>query len=440
MAPQRCCHLKDFVVRISEFNNYERKEMRMTISRRQIARLTGAAGLATILPGLQARADAPAEVVFGLITPLTGAWAKSGDLSRKGAEMAVDDINKAGGIKALGGAKVRLVVGDCGDSPEKAKNAAQRMLAQEPNLVGGAGAYVSSFTLAVTEVTERAGVPWFTLSYADAITNRGFHYVYQTSPTAEVQAAEALPTLMALARATTGKEPTRLGIVMDNTASPVNFTRGLRAGGAEKLGMQIVVDETFTPPLSDAGPVMQRVRSAKPDMLLLLPTSVPDIKLTLEKMNEIGLGKGRLPAINNGGPMGSPDLLRVVGKDMLEGVMFITATWGVKGMEPLIAEFKARTGEPWITQDSLSNYAHMHILKQAVEAAGSVDREKVNAAIRAMDDSGGASQYFPGGKIQFDDRGRRVGASLVIAQWQNGVPVTVFPTDRAVAKPIWPVR
>jgi len=407
------------------------------LTRRTLGRLAGLSGLAA-LPRV-ARAQ-PKEVVFGLIAPLTGAWAKSGDLCRKGAEMAVDDINKAGGIKALGGAKVRLAVGDCGDSPEKSKNAAERLLSAEPGLVGGAGAYVSSFTLAVTEVTERAGLPWLTLSYADAITNRGFHYVYQSSPSAEQQAAAALPTLLELAKATTGKEPKKLGIVMDNTASPVNFTRGLRDGGAAKLGMTIAVDETFTPPLSDAGPVMQRVRSARPDLLLLLPTSVPDIKLTLEKMNEIGLGKGRLPAVNNGGPMGNPDLLRVVGKDILEGVMFITATWGLKGMEDLTTAFKARTGEPWITQDSLSNYAHMMILRDAVEACGVADRGKVNDAIKAMDSTSGAAPLFPGGRIQFDARGRRAGASLVIVQWQGGVPVTIFPRDRAMAEPVWPTR
>ncbi len=408
----------------------------MSITRRNLTKLAAAS---TVVASSSARAQQPAEVVFGLISPLSGPWAKSGDLSRKGAEMAVADINKAGGIKALGGAKVRLAVGDCGDSPEKSKNAAQRLLADEPNLVGGAGAYVSSFTLAVTEVTERAGVPWFTLSYSDAITSRGFHYVYQTSPTADAQAKAALPTLLALAKAATGRDAKKLGIVMDNTASPVSFTKGLRAGGAEALGMQIVVDETFTPPLSDAGPVMQRVRAARPDVLLLLPTAVPDIKLTLEKMNEIGLGHGKLPAINNGGPMGSPDLLRVVGPDMLEGVMFITATWGLKGMEALTEEFRRRTGEPWITQDSLSNYAHMWILKAAVEAAGSTDREKVNAAIKVMDDPE-IAKFFPGGRVKFDEQGHRVGASLVIAQWQNGVPVTVFPIDRAVAQPIWPGR
>jgi branched-chain amino acid transport system substrate-binding protein len=65
--------------------------------------------------------------------------------------------------------------------------------------------------------------------------------------------------------------------------------------------------------------------------------------------------------------------------------MFITANWGSKGMEDVISDYKKRTGDPWITQDSLSNYGHMLILKEAVERAGSTDREKVNAAIRSMD-------------------------------------------------------
>jgi substrate-binding family protein/branched-subunit amino acid transport system permease len=139
-----------------------------------------------------------------------------------------------------------------------------------------------------------------------------------------------------------------------------------------QLVLTLGVDETFTPPLSDAGPMMQKVRTA-------------DIKLTLEKLTEIGLPRSRLPVINNGSPTGSPDLLRIVGKDTLEGAMFITANWGSKAMEDVISDYKKRTGDPWITQDSLSNYGHMLILKEAVERAGATDREKVNAAIRSMD-------------------------------------------------------
>ena len=100
--------------------------------------------------------------------------------------MAVDHINAQGGVKALGGAKLKLVVLDSGDTTEKAKSAAQRMVAQEPDLVAASAAYLSSFTLAVTEVTERANLPVLTLSYSDLITDRGFKYVFQTSATAGI--------------------------------------------------------------------------------------------------------------------------------------------------------------------------------------------------------------------------------------------------------------
>src|SRR5436853_1894797 len=80
-------------------------------------------------PGLgivSARAQAK-SVKMAMIAPLSGPWARQGQLLRQGAEMAIDEINQKGGIEKLGGAKFELVVGDAGDSTEKAKNAAQRL-------------------------------------------------------------------------------------------------------------------------------------------------------------------------------------------------------------------------------------------------------------------------------------------------------------------------
>ncbi len=136
----------------------------------------------------RARAQAPSEVKIAMLVPLSGPWARSGILEKLGAEMAIDDVNAAGGIKSMGGAKLRLMQFDTQDSAEKSKDSAQRMLSQEPDLVGGFGCWLSSFTLAVTEVTERAELPWLTLSYSDLITGRGYKYVFQTAPTADAQA------------------------------------------------------------------------------------------------------------------------------------------------------------------------------------------------------------------------------------------------------------
>ncbi len=393
-------------------------------------------GLVTTLGGTLAQAQTK-EVKIALIAPLSGPWARQGQLMRMGADMAIDEINQSGGIKALGGAKMVLVVADAGDSTEKAKNAAQRLLAQNPELVGGTGAWLSSFTLAVTEVTERAELPWLTLSYSDLITNRGFKYIFQTSPTADRQAAETVPAVLDLAQAAIGKRPKTVGILMDNTASPVSFAKPLREGGLEKLGLKLVVDQIFTPPLSDATPLIDKVRSARPDFLLLPISSMPDNKLVLEKLDEFGLSKGRIPVVGNGAPFGSPELKKVVGPELLEGLLFSVADWGLKGQEDIIARFEKRTGEPWITQDSITAYGDMWIFKEALERAGAAERVKVAEAIRNMDlKDGPAAASFPG-PIRFDEKGRRVDVPLIFAQWQKGVPLTVYPTDRALAKPYW---
>src|SRR5207248_2523656 len=304
-------------------------------------------------PGLRiAPAWAQAKSVkMAMIAPLSGPWARQGQLLRQGAEMAIDEINQKGGIEKLGGAKFELVVADAGDNTEKAKNAAQRLLSDQPDLIGGFGAWLSSFTLAITEVTERAQLPWLTLSYSDAITNRGFKFIFQTSPTADWQAAETLPTAIKLAEAATGKRPKTVG---------------------------------------------------------------------------------------NGAPFGSPELLKTIGPELLEGLLFSVANWPLKGQEEFIERFKKRTGEPFATQDALCGYGHTWILKEALENAGAPDKLKVADAIRKMNlTTGPAALSFPG-PIRFDERGRRQDVPMIFAQWQKGVPVAVYPEDRALAKPFWP--
>jgi len=154
----------------------------------------------------------------------------------------------------------------------------------------------------------------------------------------------------------------------------------------------------------------------------------------------MGLGRGRVPVIANGAQMGAPELLKAVGQEQLEGVMTIVANWGAKGQEQLIAEFTKRSGEPWMTQDALSTYGDIWIIKAALEQASVADKKKVAAAIRAMDTTAGPAQFFPGGRLKFDEHGRRADAALVVVQWQNGAPVTIYPPSVALAQPIWPKK
>ena len=89
-----------------------------------------------------------------------------------------------------------------------------------------------------------------------------------------------------------------------------------------------------------------------------------------------------------------------------------------------------------MTQNAISTYGDMLLIKDALENAGKADRTAVAEALRTMD--GGPSKYYPLGEIKFDDKGRRISAGMTIVQWQSGIPVTVFPPELALAQPIWP--
>lgn len=407
-----------------------------TVTRRAL--LGGAAGgLVAAGAGVPARAQAPQEVKIALLVPLSGAWGRFGVTMREGADLAVSHINAQGGVAALGGAKLRLLVFDAGDSAEKAKEAAQRMVADQPDLVAASGAYLSTFTLAATEVTERAELPVLTLSYSDLITSRGFRYVFQTSSRGDDQARGSIPALMQLAERASGKRPQTVGIVTDNTGASISFVKPLRESNGEAFGLKIVVNETFTPPLADATQLVQKVRAARPDLLIMPVTVISDAKQLVEKMNEFGIGHGRVPTVASGIAIADVDMLKNMNPALLEGLMTVVANWDAKGEEAIIAEFRKQTGEPWMTQNGISTYGDIWIIKAALERSGKAERHAVADALRALDIADGPALYYPGHRIKFDGSGLRENAGLVIVQWQHGVPVTVYPPELAVAPPFW---
>ena len=405
---------------------------------RRTAIKMGLAGTAAVLAPRRARAQTPREVKIALVVPLSGPWARQGILEQMGAELAIDDVNSGGGIKALGGAKLKLVLYDTGDTAEKAKNAAQRLVAQEPDVVGGIGSWLSSFTLAVTEVTERAELPWLTLSYSDLITGRGFKYIFQSSPTADAQATALLPRVTDLASKATGTRPTKVAFVGDNSASSVSFMKPIREHVAKDLGLTIVADETYTPPLADATTIVQKIRSGRPDFIVLQSTNVGDDKLLLDKFAERGITASTIPLIGGGGHWTVPELLKVAGKEHLDGMIVGLANWPGKDLGDLEKRFVAKTGEPWFGHDSIFPYAHVMILKEAMERTASTDRRKVGEMLHTIDLKDGPAKFFPDGRVKYDDKGRRVGAELCIVQWQKGRPVAVHPESIAVSKAVWP--
>jgi branched-chain amino acid transport system substrate-binding protein len=130
-------------------------------------------------------------------------------------------------------------------------------------------------------------------------------------------------------------------------------------------------------------------------------------------------------------------LKKAMGPELLDGLLFSVADWPFKGNEAIADRFRKRTGEPWMTQDGLSAYGDMWLLKEAIEEAGAADRVKIGEVLHNADLSRGPAKSCYPGPIKFDANGRRQNVPMIFAQWQSGMPVTVFPPDLALAKPHW---
>jgi branched-chain amino acid transport system substrate-binding protein len=347
--------------------------------------------------------------------------------------MAIEEINSQGGIKALGGAKIVLREADAGDSVEKAVSAAQRVLTRE-KISAGIGAWLSSFTLGVTEVAERIQVPWLTLSYADSITERGFKYTFQTSPVSSAQAEQALDLVSDLAKRN-NRPLKKAAVVGDNTAATVFFFKPLREKLLAAKGIELVVDEVWTPPLPDGTPIVQKIRTTQPDIVFYGATNFPDSIQVLQKVKEFNV-KTHIQGV--GAWLVTPEYVKTVGKEALDSIQTVVAAHPLKGQEELVKKFVQRTGEPFMTQDPLCTYAHVWLIKEAAEQARSADPKAIRDALAKIDLSSGpaAGALYPG-RIRFDERGRRVGAVPLIVQWQGGEPFTVVPAAVATRPIVW---
>ena len=390
------------------------------------------AGLTVAAGGLQAQ---PKEVEIAIIDGLTGPYSANGSRVIKGAEMAAEEINAAGGIKSLGGAKIKLVIADAGARPDDASNAAQRVIASNPNIVGGAGAYISSQQLAITEITERAGIPWLVQGSADQLTGRGFKYVFGTNMPSGQATAAVVPMMEQLARLSSGAPLKDVAILAVNTPGTIATADGVEAALKAK-GINVVAKEVFAIQLADGSVIAQRLRRPRPGFIFFSTAIAPDTKTILTALAQVGITPKNTPFFIYGGGAFDPEMLNLMPKEGLAGTAVFTNVWPTKKSGDLEARWKQRSNLPWMTFDPAFGYGHVYVLKEALERAGSTDRNKIAEVLHSMKIESGPAVAALNGTVQFDAKGTRVNPPAVLLQWQNGVPVVVYPPDVAIAAPL----
>ncbi len=369
------------------------------------------------------------EVNIGVLYPTSGSQARFGQMCVNAVRQAVDEINAAGGIKSLGGAKLNPIVADIQSDPGVTRNQAERLMATG-NLTAATGSYVSTYTLVGTEVAERYKIPYVTGSIANKITDRGFKFVFQVSPKATMFGEMQMEFASKIAGR--GK---RVAIVFEDTDYGTSTSKGL-LDGAKKAGFDIALAEPYTAKFTDATPLVNKVKASKPE--LLFPVSyITDALLLIRTMKQLSVNAA---VVAGGAGYLIPDFYKDLGADA--EYVFSVGSWNydVNCAEvPRIAEaYEKRHGE-FIMEHAGEAYIMIYVLADAIERAASPDPLKVREALAKTNLTKGPGSVMPGCRVEFDATGWNKHVHPVMVQWQKGQLRTVYPASDARVKPVWPV-
>lgn len=401
--------------RNQRFNRLRRREFLAKSARGALAMGTLAAlGMPRIARG------AEQTVNIGGLYPVTGSLAQIGQGCVNAAKLAVEMVNEAGGIKSLGGAKLNLILSDVQSDTTVTRTETDRLI-NGYSLSAIHGCFASALTLIASEVAERAKVPLLTGSSSDQL-NKGRRFTFTPFSRAS-QFAEAQ-----LQMATLVSDKPKVAVLFENTAFGTATSNGLREK-APAAGAEIVLFEPYSANLSDASPLISKVKASGANMLF--PVSyLNDLILIIRAVKQSGLDI----AINGGsGGFVIPDFYKNVG-NAAEGLLGV-AHWNHDmdaDAQKVNAEYEKRFGE-FLFEYAGGLVAQTFMIADALERAASTDPQKVRDALASLDISSGYAAMCPGGKVKFGRDGKNIYAHPVGVQWQKGDLATVFPKDEARA-------
>lgn len=367
----------------------------------------------------------------GVILPLSGGAVQAGENARDGIKMIADNINKGGGIKSLGGANIELKVADSTAEPSSAATVAQRFISRN-NVVAVLGCYSSSLSLAVSEVTERASIPFITMSYTDELTARGFKYLFQVTPKASVIGNATFEQALEIGKGAGNQAIKRVAFMYEDTAYGISQVEGLRKSAAD-ADIEIVMDAGFPFGVTDVAPLINQLRSSNAQIVFPISGSTDDATKIVRGMRRQGL---ETLVVGGSGGYVIPDFVDALG-DVSQGVLSInTSNWDLA--PDVTQEYTRRFGDAFMEHEAIESAATMRVLAQALETAESTEVEEVRKALANNEVSGDIVNAMPGKRIKFDDAGLNTLAFPIMTQWQDGDLVTVYPEEVAKARPTWP--
>ncbi len=320
-----------------------------------------------------ARAGAAEPIKIGVVTPLTGTYAPIGIQVKMGLEVAVKEINAAGGVL---GRPLELVVEDEEANPAVATQKAEKLL-QLSKVDFLTGTVNSASTLAVGQLGERNDrLVSTTVSYSDAITGEKCSpNVFRVNARAGQQAAALAEWL---AREKPGATVFYLGPDYEMGRNTVAaFKAAAEAKGLKSVG------ELFAPlGTKDYSPFFGQIRAARPTVLYTAVAGNDSVRL-LTDLQEYGLRKNLL-VVGSSGTITSQNLKAIgtAADGFVTGVGYSPDLDTPENQRFVSAFRAAEKTEPDLF--AVDSYGLVYFYKAALEKARSVDTDKVRAAMRGL--------------------------------------------------------
>jgi branched-chain amino acid transport system substrate-binding protein len=371
-------------------------------------------------------------IKIGTLHPLSGSMANEGQQMRDAVRLAADEVNKAGGIKSLGGAKIQVVEGDSQGVPEKGVSEIQRL--NREGVVGIIGAYSSGVTLPATQEAEKAKIPFVVdIATDNSITERGFKYTFRIQPPASVMAKNFLNYINVLNK----KAATPLKTVVLAHEDSVFGTgiANLIAKDAASHGLKVLADIPHPATAADLSSTVNKIKSLNPD-IVVSTSYLQDGTLLVNGLKDANFQPKAMVGVANGAYSNAQFITQ--DKATNQYIMDINYTINPKSdlATTVEKEYKQAFNKD-LGPNAAYSYTAAKVLIDAIERAGSTDHDKIREALTKTNLKG---HILPQGPIVFDSKGQNENSQAVLNQIIDGQSKVVYPNAYKDAEPIYPTK
>jgi branched-chain amino acid transport system substrate-binding protein len=371
-------------------------------------------------------------IKIGTLYPVTGELAKLGQECVNGVKMAVEEINAAGGIKSMGGAKIELVEADSQGKPDVGISEVQRLGDQE-KVAAIIGTYQSSVAIPATQAAERLKVPIvISMAVADQITERGYKYVFRLCPKADYYAKNQLEVAKAMPQIAPAYQPIkRIALLHEDTDFGQSTAVGQRKY-IKDMGFTLAGEVAYPSSAADLTTQVSKIKSMNPD-IVLTTTYLNDAILIAQAKEKLGMKQLFFDA--SGGTI-DPEFVKRLGpaaENIMTEMEF--TKFGGPVAKDFAAKFSAAYGnDP--TGNGAYGYQAMYVVAKALEVGASADRVKLRDSLATVkvDEAAGDRDVLPTPVIQFGPDGQNMFPALYSMQIQGGEPRPFFPAAYADVK------